>query len=80
MKFSFKDFFSKCDQTHRKVDLITITEEILNGKLHFLCSPISSYNFLFTNVHDGVKISSSPDNPGVDELILRKILPTGHII
>ena len=26
MKFSIKDFFSKCDQ------------EILNGKLHFLCS------------------------------------------
>ena len=31
MKFSIKDFFSKCDQ-------ITITEEILNGKLHFSCS------------------------------------------
>ena len=29
MKFSIKDFFSKCDQ---------ITEEILNGKLQFLCS------------------------------------------
>ena len=33
MKFSIKDFFSKCDQ-----DLVTFTEEILNGKLHFLCS------------------------------------------
>ena len=31
MKFFIKDFFSKCDQ-------ITFTEEILNGKLHFLCS------------------------------------------
>ena len=31
MKFSVKDFFSKCD-------LVTFTEEILNGKLHFLCS------------------------------------------
>ena len=30
MKFSTKDFFSKCDHT--------FTEEILNGKLHFLCS------------------------------------------
>ena len=29
MKFSIKDFFSK---------EITFTEEILNGKLHFLCS------------------------------------------
>ena len=31
MKFSIKDFFSKCDQ-------IIFTEEILNQKLHFLCS------------------------------------------
>ena len=31
MKLSIKDFFSKCEQ-------ITFTEEILNGKLHFLCS------------------------------------------
>ena len=35
MKFSIKDFFSKCDQT---ADLVIFTEEILNGKLHFLCS------------------------------------------
>ena len=28
MKFSIKDFFSIC----------TFTDEILNGKLHFLCS------------------------------------------
>ena len=28
MKFSIKDFFSKCDQIRRK----------LNGKRHFLCS------------------------------------------
>ena len=31
LKFSFKDFFSKCDQIR------SFTEEILNGKLHFLC-------------------------------------------
>ena len=31
MKFSIKDFFSKAD-------LVTFTEEILNAKLHFLCS------------------------------------------
>ena len=34
-KFSIKDFFSKCDQT---ADLFTFTEEVLDGKLHFLCS------------------------------------------
>ena len=33
MKFSIKDFFSKCDQI-----CMTFTEEMLNGKLHFLCN------------------------------------------
>ena len=36
LKFSIKDFFSKCDQTC--ADFVTFTEEILNGKLDFLCS------------------------------------------
>ena len=35
MKFSITDFFSKCDQIRRK---LKFTEEICNGKLHFLCS------------------------------------------
>ena len=35
MKFSIKHFFSKCVQIRRN---FTFTEEILNGKLHFLCS------------------------------------------
>ena len=34
MKFSIKDFFKKFDQ----IRSFTFTEEILNGKLHFLCS------------------------------------------
>ena len=34
MKFSIKGFFSKCHQIRRKF----FTEEILNGKLHFLCN------------------------------------------
>ena len=38
MKFSVKDVFSKCDQI--PAHLVTITEEILNGKLHFLYSVI----------------------------------------
>ena len=41
MKHLIKDFFSKCDQIRRKqetADLVTFTQEILNGKLHFLCS------------------------------------------
>ena len=31
LKFTIKDFFSKCEE-------ITFTEEVLNGKLQFLCS------------------------------------------
>ena len=40
MKFSIPYFFSKCDQTNPQfpADLVTFTEEIHNGKLHFLCS------------------------------------------
>ena len=38
MKFSIKDFFSKFDQIRRKLDLVSFTQEILNGKLHFLCN------------------------------------------
>ena len=42
MKFSIKDFFSKCDQIRSflraTADLVTFTEEILIGNLHFLCS------------------------------------------
>ena len=37
MKFSINDLFSKCDQI-RRCGLVTSAEEILNGKLHFLCS------------------------------------------
>ena len=38
MQFSIKGFFSKCDQIRSTADLVTFTEEIVNGKLHFLCS------------------------------------------
>ena len=36
MKFSIKYFFSKYDQI--RANLVTFTEEILYGKLRFLCS------------------------------------------
>ena len=45
MKFSIKDFFSKCDQMRKfPADLVTFTEEILNRKLHFLCSDTTDKN------------------------------------
>ena len=34
-KFSMKNLLSKCDQI---CSLVTFTEEILNGKLHFACT------------------------------------------
>ena len=34
VKFSIKDFFSKCENA----DLVTFTEEVLNGKLRFMCT------------------------------------------
>ena len=43
MKFSIKDFFGKCDQIRSFLDLVTFTEEILHGKLHFLCSAYSDF-------------------------------------
>ena len=40
IKFSIKDFFSKCDQPKPQLsaDLVIFTEETFNAKLHFLCS------------------------------------------
>ena len=39
MKFSIKDFSSKCDQIQKKTaDLVTFSGEIFNGKLHFFCA------------------------------------------
>ena len=41
MKLSINNFFSKSDQIRKEsADLVTFTEEILNGKLHFLCREI----------------------------------------
>ena len=41
MKFSIKNFFSKCDQIHSFLtNLVTFTEEILNENLHYWCSVI----------------------------------------
>ena len=42
MKFSIKEIFSKCSP-RKTVGLIIFTEEILTGKLHFLCSVIPFY-------------------------------------
>ena len=46
MKFSIMGFFSKCDQIRRK--LVTFTEEIFNGKLHFCAVTVKKYHFDFS--------------------------------
>ena len=51
MKFSIKDFSSKCDQIRSflwqfSVDWVIFTGQILNGKLHFL------YSVFFFYLHD----------------------------
>ena len=48
MKFSIKDFSSKCDQnSHFLADLVAFTEEILNGKLHFFFFAVDAvYSFV----------------------------------
>ena len=42
MKFSIKDFFGICD---RITDLVTFTEEVFNGKLHFFAQCFSGICF-----------------------------------
>ena len=44
MKFYTKDFFSKCN--------VTFTEEILNGKINFLCSEKVGFKLcMLSNLH-----------------------------
>ena len=50
MKFSIKDFFSKCDQ---------IIEEILNGKLHFLGSVMYQIDLVDTKPIVNVRVNVS---------------------
>ena len=63
MKFSIKDFFSKCDQIHgfdQTADLVTFTEEILKEKLHFLCSVVAFKGL--SVVRNCVRLESEPSN------------------
>ena len=62
MKFSIKDFFSKCDQTTGNYGLVTFTEEILKGKLHFLCSDIDSELTHFVSIFSFNSTRPEPAN------------------
>ena len=69
MKFSIKDFFSKCDQIRspqETADLVTFTEEVFNGKFHFLCSVCLT---IFSEIVPG--FSSTTTNSALPLLNLR---------
>ena len=47
-KFFIKDFSSKCCQIRSSLrDLVTLTREIFNGKVHFWCSESNVYYSAF---------------------------------
>ena len=65
-KFSIKDFINKCDQIRSFLQISSrFTEEILNGKLHFLCSEYQlmsrrvsiSQAYFVPTIHISVSIS-----------------------
>ena len=58
MKFSIKDFSSKRDH------LFIFTEEILNGKLHFLCSDRVSLKWIMDDClwKQALKLPQTPLN------------------
>ena len=47
MKFSIKDFYSKCDQIRSYCRNTTFTVEILNEKLHFLCKEEFNQSWIY---------------------------------
>ena len=47
MKFPMKDFFSKWPNAQFPADLVTFTEEILNGKRHFFCAVLHCWPVSF---------------------------------
>ena len=46
MKFSIQNIFCKFDHLQETADLVTLTEEILIGKLHFLCCEMDVRYFI----------------------------------
>ena len=79
MKFSIKEFFSKCDQIRRKLRiLVTFTEEILNGKLHFLRNAVKMENgtgILQKGIIDAIysirKSSKRPDINSISKALVK---------
>ena len=56
MKFSIKDFFSKCDRFPSF--LVTCTEKILNGKILFLCSGVNFPSYIIFPCCDSLKMEA----------------------
>ena len=67
IKFTIKDFFSKCDQ-------IIFTEEILNGKLHFLCS-LGNGRICHEHIKNDYRLQENIQSPELNIVYLdRKVL------
>ena len=83
MKFSIKYFFSKCEQIHRKLRIWSnFTEEILNGKLQFLCSTSNPILSLFWDTFALSPLNIDPicfknsRNPSCMDLLLTNFKPS----
>ena len=72
MKFSIKDFLNVT------MDLVTFTEEILNGKLHFLCNVDFFCKFNYSSVWNikHIYVSNYCNMPKV--IFLEKIATSGN--
>ena len=51
MKFFIKDFFNKCNKIPENCEFFMFIEEILNGKLHFLCSELCICHNICTKIY-----------------------------
>ena len=72
MKFFVKDFFSKCEQIRRK--LVTLTKDLVNRKIHFLCS-LMPHQLLYNCIHHIKKIPPRKLTTENITLSLNKFLP-----
>ena len=68
MKLSIKDFFNKYEQTMQfPLDLVTFAEEILDCKLHFLCSitfiTVLPLSFTKTLLYSSQQVKNHQDYP-----------------
>ena len=75
MKFSVKNFFSKCDQI-RSSTLVTVIEKIFNGKLHILCSDTSRFSSKKSKCESGINAESREKVNSFIKKVITATMPT----